>query len=68
MYNADNMAGFLGSDVNDREAEDFATFLESRGWELIFDESERIYRAYRDDVEMTEEEWQNELNAYPGED
>ena len=66
MYNADNMAGFLGSDVNDREAEDFALFLESRGWELIFDEGERIYRAYRDDAEMTEEEWQAELNAYPG--
>ena len=68
MYNADNMKAFLGPDVTDQEAEDFALFLESRGWELIFDESEGIFRAYTDDEEMTEEEWQAELNAYPGKD
>lgn len=67
-YNADNMARFLGSDVSDSESEDFASFLEKRGWELVYDESERIFRAYRDDEEMTEEEWQTELNSYPGED
>ena len=66
-YNADNMERLLGPDASDQEAEDFALFLESRGWELVFDESDGIYRAYRDDAEMTEEEWQTELNAYPGE-
>lgn len=66
-YNADNMMNFLGTDVSDREAEDFASFLESRGWELSLN-SDGQYVAYRDGEEMTESEWQAELNAYPGED
>ena len=64
MYNADNMMNFLGPDVSDREAEDFAIFLESRGWELSWN-SDGQYVAYRAGEEMTESEWQAELNAYP---
>ena len=67
MYNADNMMIFLGPDVSDREAEDFAMFLESRGWELSLN-SDGQYVAYRDGEEMTESEWQAELNAYPEND
>lgn len=67
MYNADNMSLFLGNDVSDREAEQFAIFLENRGWELVLN-SDGQYVAYRDGEEMTESEWQAELDAYPGED
>lgn len=66
-YNADNMMNFLGPDVSDREAEDFAMFLESRGWELSLN-SDGQYVAYRDGEEMTESKWQAELNAYPEKD
>lgn len=66
-YNADNMMNFLGTDVSDREAEDFASFLESRGWELSLN-SDGQYVAYRDGEEMTESEWQAELNSYSEKD
>lgn len=66
-YNADNMSLFLGSDVTDTEADAFAQFLENRGWDLLMD-GDGLYRAYRDGEEMTESEWQAEMNAYPEKD
>lgn len=34
-YNTDNMAGFLGSDCTDEDAEQFASYLENNGWTLF---------------------------------
>lgn len=62
MYDAHNMYPFLGSEAQDNDAQEFASFLLARGWELALD-SEGYFRAYRDGAEMTEQEWQDELAA-----
>lgn len=63
MYNADNMHHFLGSEATEADAQRFAEYLLSHGWELIED-SDGQYVAYHegeDGEEMTEIEWQEAL-------
>ena len=63
MYNADNMHSFLGPEATDADAQLFAEYLLSHGWELV-ENSEGQYVAYHageDGEEMTEIEWQDAL-------
>lgn len=63
MYNADNMHSFLGSEASDEQAQIFADYLLSHGWELV-EGSDGQYVAYHegeDGEEMTEIEWQEAL-------
>lgn len=61
MYNADNLAHFLGSDATDEQAQQFATYICKHGWELV-ETVNGLYTAYNDNgQEMTEMEWQDTL-------
>ena len=65
MYNADNMHKFLGSEATDAQAQQFAEYLLSHGWELV-ENSDGQYVAYHegeDGEAMTEQEWQDALQA-----
>lgn len=62
MYDAHNMYGFLGDQASDDDAQKFASFLNSQGWELIIG-SDGLFSAYRDSEAMEEHEWQEALRA-----
>lgn len=67
-YNADNMAGFLGSEATNKDAERFGAYLTSQGWTLEIPAGSETYRAYAADAdgewrEMDESEWQDALSV-----
>lgn len=43
-FNRDNMSHLLGSDCTDWEADNFAQYLQNKGWELLL--SDNVFRAY----------------------
>lgn len=61
MYTAENMTRMLGSDATDADAERFATYLLSHGWEL-FENGDGQIEAWRNGQAMTEQEWQDALS------
>ena len=69
-FNVDNMAGFLGSDCADADADAFGTYLEDNGWILDIPCGEESYRAFRQGEggwrEMDENEWQDALQTVFG--
>ena len=66
-FNVDNMAGFLGSDCTDADAEAFGAYLEDNGWILDIPCGEESYHAIKmegeEPCEMTYDEWQEALAA-----
>lgn len=62
MYNAMNMTRFLGHDASDSDAQRMGEYLVAQGWELTLD-NEGYFQAFRNDAEITENEWQNALAA-----
>ena len=65
-YNVDNMAGFLGSDCTQQDAERFGEYLVAQGWTLEMPVGSETYSAYTIDDdgeyrEMDENEWQAAL-------
>lgn len=65
-YTADNMARFLGNGATDEQAEKFAEYLLSHGWELDYPMGEVTLSAYRNGVEMTDQEWDQSLEVVFG--
>ncbi len=59
-YTAENMSRLLGSAADDKDAEQFAEYLISHGWELLENSDGYLY-PYRDGEAMTEAEWQAAL-------
>ena len=59
-YTADNMARLLGNLATDADAERFASYLVSQGWELEEDSEGQVI-AFRGGEAMTEQEWQDSL-------
>lgn len=59
-YTADNMSRLLGNLGTDIDANIFASYLLSKGWELEEDSDGQI-EAFRGGEAMTEQEWQDEL-------
>ena len=57
-----NMINLLGPDADDQDAEFFADYLTSHGWELFERMDGQIY-ACRHGEEMTEEEWAEALEG-----
>lgn len=43
-FNRDNMSHLLGSGCTDWEADNFAQYLQNKGWELSL--SDNVFRAY----------------------
>ena len=54
-YTAENMIDMLGNEATDEDAEKFAAYLISHGWDLS--EVDGQSKASKDDEYMTEEEW-----------
>ena len=69
-FNVDNMAGFLGSDCADADAEAFGAYLEDNGWILEIPSGEESYSAFKMEGEelreMTYDEWQDALQTVFG--
>lgn len=69
-FNVDNMAGFLGSDCTDADAEAFGAYLENNGWTLEIPSGEEGYSAFRQEAggwrEMNYDEWQDALQTVFG--
>lgn len=59
---AANMINLLGPDADDQDAEYFADYLTSHGWELFEREDGQI-NACRNGEVMTEEEWAEALEG-----
>ena len=57
-----NMINLLGPDADDEDAEIFADYLTSHGWEL-FERMDGQISAERNGEEMSEEEWAEALEG-----
>lgn len=60
-YTAENMRRMLGNEASNADAERFAAYLLAHGWELC--EFDGQVFAIRNGEAMTEQEWQDSLNA-----
>lgn len=60
--NTEYMERLLGTSYNDQDAVCFASWLESHGWQLFLADDGQ-YHATRNGREMTESEWQENLDA-----
>ena len=62
-YDTSTMRRFLGDEATDRECEQYAAFLLSKGWDLV-ETVDGEPAAERDGERMSEEQWAESLREF----